>query len=370
MFDWVPIWRYTHYFDLLVLFLILFAVFQCFTNQVLKKETVYTNAIWGFIITVVIILYMGLRPENKVFGDTVHYAYKFYNTNPDLTTLTLFGREWAFYDLTVLMAKIGNVNAYFFVCSFIYVASLWWAMKRIFGNYYWIPLLVVFSMFTFWTYGVNGIRNGMGASVFILALSFANNIPIMIGMGYIALGFHQSVLLMIGAAVLAWFLNKNKLYLGIWLASIPISLRYGWSLQYMLASTGFMASDERMAGYLTRENEIGEIVETSSTFRWDFLLYSAMAVGVAYYFIYLRKFKDQYYIWFFNIYLICNAFWIIVIRATYSNRIAQLSWFIMPIILIYPFLKKRFWERHESVLGIALLVFYAFTFYYNILNSQ
>lgn len=368
MFDWVPLFQYTHYFDLFVLFLVLFAVFQCFTNQVLQKHVVEANAIFGTVITVLIILYMGLRPVSYVFGDMVHYANRFYNTDP-LNSSFYFGREWAFNNLTILMAKLGNVSYYFFICSFIYIASLWWAMKRIFGNYFWIPLLVIISMFTFWTYGVNGIRNGLGASVFILALSFANNIPLMILWAFIALGFHQSVLLMIGAALLAWFLNRNKLYLGIWLAAIPISLRYGWTLQFLLASTGFMQSDERMAAYLTRENEVGELVETSSSFRWDFLLYSAMAVGVAYYFIYLRKFKDQYYIWLFNIYLICNAFWIIVIRASYSNRIAQLSWFIMPIILIYPFIKKRFWQYHERYLGLALLAFYAFAFYYNIIRS-
>lgn len=366
MFDWVPILQYTHYFDLLVLFLVLFAVFQCFTNQVLKKETVQVNAIFGFAVTTFIILYMGYRPVSYIFGDTVNYANGFYNTDP--RSSFSFGREWAFRDLNLLMAKIGNIHSLFFSCALIYVGSLWWAMRRIFGNYYWIPFLVVISMFTFWTYGVNGIRNGMGASVFILALSFANNIPVMILLAIIAVGFHQSIILMIGAAILAWFYNKNKLYLGVWLAAIPISLRYGLTLQYLLASTGFMQSDERLSGYLTRENEIGEIVETSSSFRWDFLLYSAMAVGVAYFFIYIRKYKDQYYTWLFNIYLICNAFWIIVVRATYSNRIAQLSWFLMPIILIYPFMKKRFWVRHESVLGIALFLFYAFTFYFNILK--
>lgn len=367
MFDWVPLSQYTHYFDLLVLFLVLFAVLQCFTNQILKKETVYTNAIWGFAITILIILYMGLRPERGPFGDTAMYVKWFYNTDPNGNLLP-YGREWTFRDLTILMAKTGDVNSYLFVCALIYVGSLWWAMKRIFGNHYWIPLLVIFSMFTFWVYGVNGIRNGMGASVFILALSFANNIPVMILLAYIALGFHQSVLLMIGAAILAWLYNKNKVYLGIWIAAIPISLRYGWSLQFFLASTGFMQGDERLSSYLTRENVSETEIMTSSTFRWDFLLYSAIAVGVAYYFIYRRKFKDQYYEWLFSIYLICNAFWIIVIRAAYSNRIAQLSWFIMPIILIYPFLKKRFWNDHERVLGMALLVFYAFTFYFNILK--
>ena len=368
MFDWVPLFQYTHYFDLFVLFLVLFAVFQCFTNQVLQKQVVEANAIFGTVITVFIILYMGFRPVSFVFGDTINYAHSFYNINPDTASFS-WGREWSYRNLAILIAKIGDIHLLFFTCALIYTGSLWWAMRRIFGNYFWIPFLVIISMFTFWTYGVNGIRNGLGASVFILALTFTNNIPMMIFLAFIAVGFHTSVYLMIATAAISWFYNRNKLYLGIWVLSIPISFRWGWSLQYMLAATSFMQSDERMAGYLTRENEIGEIVQTSSTFRWDFLLYSAMAVAIAYYFIYLRKFKDQYYIWLFNIYLICNAFWIIVIRATYSNRIAQLSWFIMPIILIYPFIKKRFWKDHERYLGLALLLFYAFAFYYNIIKG-
>lgn len=70
----------------------------------------------------------------------------------------------------------------------------------------------------------------------------------------------------------------------------------------------------------------------------------------------------------YNTFLITNAFWVLVIRAAYSNRFAQISWFIMPIILIYPFMKQRFWQSHEKILGAALLVFYAFAFYYNILK--
>ena len=70
MFDWVPLSQYTHYFDLLVLFLVLFTVFQCFTNQVLQKRVIESNAIWGSTITILIILYMGLRPERGPFGDT------------------------------------------------------------------------------------------------------------------------------------------------------------------------------------------------------------------------------------------------------------------------------------------------------------
>ena len=65
-------------------------------------------------------------------------------------------------------------------------------------------------------------------------------------------------------------------------------------------------------------------------------------------------------------YCVANAFWIIVIRATYSNRIAQISWFILPLVMSYPTSKKRFWTDHEKYMGYAVIIMYAFNFYYNV----
>ena len=65
-------------------------------------------------------------------------------------------------------------------------------------------------------------------------------------------------------------------------------------------------------------------------FRWDFLLYSAMAVVVGWYFVFKQNFEDEYYHWIYNTFLATNAIWVLVIRASYSNRLAQISWFIMP----------------------------------------
>jgi len=104
------------------------------------------------------------------------------------------------------------------------------------------------------------------------------------------------------------------------------------------------------------------------TFRWDFVAYSALAVLVGYYFIFRRKFDDKYYQWIYNLFLTMNAFWILIIRAGYSNRFAQISWFIMPIVLIYPMMKQRFWLNHEKMMSYAIVIFYAFAFYMNILK--
>ena len=369
MFDFIPASVYTFYFDISVLILVLTAVWQCWTGSVLQRDTVQLNAGWGYFLIAVLVLYMGQRQVSFYFGDTTTYAQGFYNVAESPQPFEFrWQSEWLFYNMYRWFAKNSNIHTFFTVCSLIYCGSLWWAMKRMFKGYYYIPFLVIISMFTFWNYGVNGIRNGLGASLFILALSYINRLPVAIFIAFLAVGMHTSVYMMIAAAIAAWLVNNSYYYLAAWLISVVVSYFAGMTLQSYFAEFSFVTADDKYTAYLTGENQRGSEVQTGMLFRWDFLIYSAMAVFVGYYFIFVRKFKDEYYHWIYNIYLITNAFWVLVIRATYSNRIAQISWFIMPIVLIYPFMKSRFWQNHERMLGIALLAFYAFTFYYNILR--
>lgn len=43
-----------------------------------------------------------------------------------------------------------------------------------------------------------------------------------------------------------------------------------------LAAIGLFGEDERFSAYLTGSNMIGETIPMGMTFRWDFLIYSAM----------------------------------------------------------------------------------------------
>lgn len=167
-------------------------------------------------------------------------------------------------------------------------------------------------------------------------MTYINHLPIAIILCAIAIGFHNSCLLMVGAAVLAWFIKSSYLYLLAWIGCVGVSYAIGGRIQNYLATIGIFGDDDRFSGYLTGSNMVGEIVQMSMVFRWDFLIYSVMGVFVGYYFIFRRNFRDEYYHWLYNTFLITNAFWVLVIRAAYSNRFAQISWFIMPVILIYP----------------------------------
>lgn len=369
MFDFIPIQYYAHYFDITVLVLLLIALWQCHKGLILKPHIVEMNANWSVFIALLLILYMGLRPISGYFGDTINYAQGFYDYQRSSVPFHWeWDREWLFQNLFHFFAKYSNLHSFFLLCSAIYIGALWIATRKIFREYNYIPFLVILLMFSFWSYGVNGIRNGMGASLFILALSLVNKPVLALGCCFLAIGCHSSVYLMVAAATLAWFFKNSYYYLCGWIVSIALSYFVGASIQARLSTISLFAGDERFSGYLTGENMIGEIVQMSMTFRWDFLLYSSLAVAVGYYFIFQRNYKDEYYHWIYNIYLITNSFWILIIRAAYSNRFAQISWFIMPIVLIYPFMRQRFWNHHEKMLGYALVLFYAFTFYSNIIK--
>lgn len=369
MFDFVPLSSYSLVFEFSVLALIGIMLFQCHKGCILEKDTTKLNANLGFAYIIVLILYMGLRPISSVFGDTVNYAAGFRKMAASGEPFQLkFQGEWVYYSLMQLFAKFSNIHAFYLLCATVYVGSLALAMKRIFNSYYFIPLLVVMSMFTFWTYGVNGIRNGMGASLFILAMTYVENLPVAIILSLLGCGVHQSTWLMVAAAAVAWFIKDNRYYLAGWLLCVVVSYYWGGPIQEFFSQYAVFGNDTRMAGYLSGDNQIGEIVQMEMKFHWDFLIYSSMGVAVGYYFIFVRKFEDEYYHWIYNIYLLTNALWVLVIRSTYSNRLAQISWFVLPLVLIYPFMKKRFWENHEKMLAFALVAFYAFSLYYNIVK--
>lgn len=362
MIDFVPADIYESVFNIFVLTLIAYAACQGFTDSVFKPRTQFFNSAFGFAAVAMLIIYIGWRPVNPYyFGDTINYAIAFSQVQASAGTAKLFGNgEWLFNSAMKWFAGHGDIHDFLLFCAAVYAGTLWIALVRIFGRNYFIPLVVCISMFTFWSYGVNGIRNGMASSIVILAMTYRRNLPVAIALAAAALGIHRSMMLTVGAAALAAVVSRPKLFLYGWLGSIVLSLAAGGKVSNLIAASG-VVGDDRFTGYLTHQEVIDEFSRTG--FRWDFLLYSAMPVLVGSYFIFKRKYADRFYVWIFNTYLITNAFWIIVIRAAFSNRFAQISWFIMPLVLIYPFVMKRFWDNQSAVIGWSVPLFYLFTFY-------
>lgn len=358
------------YFHSTIFFMVLWILFLCARGVVFDNKIVSLNQVLGMVLVVVTIMLMGLRPANSSYGDTIIYAAGFRHFATQKELHLLWSKEWLFDYLMRIFAKYSNIHTFFTFCATVYVGSLWLALRRIFKEYNFVPLIVIMSMFTFWVYGVNGVRNGMGASLFILAITYTDNIPAMVGIALLGAGIHNSIYLMVAAAALCWIVNDSRLYIILWLLCIVISWILGNDIQQWMA--GFaetVAEDNKLSDYLVYSHEkmVSDGLVVSTSFRWDFIAYSAMGVAVGAYFLLRRKYKDEYFQWLFNTYLVCNAFWVLIIRAPYSNRFAQISWFILPVVLIYPFMRERFWVNHERMLAVSILLFYAYGFYFNML---
>ena len=148
--------------------------------------------------------------------------------------------------------------------------------------------------------------------------------------------------------------------LRFWLISIGISLVAGSAMEQFFASLGF---DDRMSGYVNVDESFKEYAFSKTGFRWDFFLFSAFPVVMIWYVTVYRKFRDKTYDVIAITYLLCNAFWLMVIRAAYSNRFAYLSWFMYPFVVAYPLFRMNLWKDQDRRTALILFGYSGFEFF-------
>ncbi|MGO2103518.1 MAG: EpsG family protein [Psychroflexus halocasei] len=308
----------------------------------------------GFGLLSFVLLYIGLRPIHGVFVDMTTYARGFERVQSG----EKFDFKDPFFGLFLeLSTRIMTVNTYFFVCAMIYILPLYYLSKKWFKSYWFYSFLLLVGSFSFFAYGTNGIRNGMATSLFLLGLAQNKKLNQFIWFG-IALGMHFSMVLPLLAFIISQYYNKPKKFIIFWLISIPISLVGGkyWSTIFAKLS---LFEDKRL-NYFTDDTYSSSF--SSSGFRWDFLIYSAIPIIIGWFYIEKCKYKDAFYQNIFITYLISNTFWILVIQASFSNRFAYLSWFMMAIVMIYPLLKQRLLKNQHKKIGILTLIYFSFTY--------
>jgi hypothetical protein len=363
MIDIIPLEYYYRVFIYSAFGIALITLLHTFLLDINEKKNIQYIRFMGYFILIFLTLYMGLRPiSGKYFVDMVTYA-RIYNTYAMGEEITITN-DLFFHQFMKLSSSILPVNSFFLLCEVIYILPLYIASKRFFSKYWFYAFFMFIVSFSFWTYGVNGIRNGMATSLFILALSYRNKKSILIPIIILSCLFHKTMLLPVGAYILTLFVKNPKWYIYGWVLAIPLSLVLGSFWENLFAQLGF--ADDRLSGYLTGDKHEAF---ANTSFRFDFLFYSSFAVVSGMYFVFKKKYKDPVFIQLFNIYLTANAFWILIIRANFSNRFAYLSWFLMPLVIIYPFITERFFKKQHVVIGKIVFLYFLFTFfmfiYYN-----
>lgn len=352
--DFIPLANYSAVFynSIMVLTLITFLHTQVLDIKDLRNIQFIKFA--GGTLLISIILYMGLRPiSGRYFIDMGTYNHIFQDYAQGNSVRG--NKDILFHQFTWFSAQIMTAEAYFLLCTVIYIVPLYLVSKKWFKDYWFYGFLLFVGSFSFWAYGVNGIRNGMAGSLFLLGISRDKRLFQVLWL-LLAINIHKTMLLPVLGFIIVQFHNNPRSFYVFWLLSIPLSLALGGVWEGIFAN---LVEDDR-AGYFNAEVEEGKFASTG--FRWDFLVYSSIGVVSGWYYIFKQKIKDEHYIQLYNIYLFANAFWILVIRANFSNRFAYLSWFMMAVIVVYPWAKYRFLDDQHRKFGFVMLGYVSFTF--------
>lgn len=353
MIDFIPLENYSEIYLNFSLFIVLLTLLHSYLVPIDDRRNLAYIKTTGGIMFVLLSLYLGLRPvSGKYFGDMITYTQHF-ERYADGIPVTI-EKDVAFHYFMKICSSFMTITQFFLLCTLLYMTPMLVLSRVLFKEYWFYGLLVFIVSFQFWPYATNGIRNGIATSFFLLGISFYKKKYIMLAIFLMAYLVHSSVLLPIAAFCMCYVYNKPKFYLYGWLLAIPVSLAIGGILETLVVSMGL--GDDRLETYLGGDGPGGG-------FRFDFLLYSSSAVFTGWYFIFKRKFDDTLYFQIFNTYLITNAFWILVIRANFSNRFAYLSWFMIGLVIIYPFLKQRFYLKQHTVIGWVIFFYFSFTYF-------
>ncbi len=324
----------------------------------------YDQMKWMGLFIVLLTLFLGLRPLSPIFADTMNYAQQ-YRLIQQGIILNQNASEWLFNYLIFLYAQTTDAEWFFLTIEILYIVPMFVACRRLVEDRAYFLMLFCIGAFSFYTYAVNGLRQGVGCSITMLALTYIGKSKrdnIIFGiLAILALGFHKSVALPLAAAVYSLFYKNPQRLFFFWIVSIGISLVAGGAVENIFSGLGF---DDRVQNYLGDNAVLDEGAVFSRTgFRWDFLLYSAMPILLGWYVVIKRELMDDYYYVLLTTYILSNAFWVMIIRAPFSNRFAYLSWFLYPIVLAYPLMQfPVFNQRHSQKAAMILIAHFGFTF--------
>lgn len=322
-----------------------------------------TDTIAG-ALALFMVLFIGFRPvSGRYFVDMANYVMHYtalyegeifefnWNTENKLfdNLFAWWGSEW-----------LGYTSFFVFIAA-IYFGAAYMGIRKLFPNHRLTAYLVFLAAFSTFSYGTNGIKAGAAASLFILAMGYRENLKVCIPLVLISWGFHHSMIMVVSAFVVTLFFKNPKYYFLGWVFCFLMAAAHVTALANLFAG----ATTEHGAGYLLSE---GGADGTKGGFRIDFILYSAMPVLVGYYAVFKKKMQlSRLYKDLLNLYLCLNGLWMLCMYANFTNRIAYLSWFLYPIVLIYPFLQEQWGKSRYKTFGFVMLGHLGFTLFMNII---
>lgn len=314
------------------------------------------------LLALLMVLFIGLRPASYIFVDMINYItyyHALYEGN-----VFVFDKNTENLLFDNYLAWVGSMNlgtTFFFVSiAAIYFICTYIACKRMFPKDTLAAYLVFLAAFSTFSYGTNGIKAGAAAAIFLMALSYRKNLKICIPLILLSYGCHHSMIMPIVGLALTLVYKNSKVYFAAWCLCILIALLHITFFQELFA--GILSdSGDSGANYLS---DVNDEWGGRTGFRIDFVIYSAMPILVGYWAVYKKRLQlSKIYTCLLNLYMTLNGTWMLCMYANFTNRIAYLSWFLYPIVLIYPYLNENWGPRRYKDFSMVMLAHLGFTLF-------
>lgn len=349
-----------------IIIIILLTLLTSYGLRSIQKENSRKSHLLGFFLMIFMIVFIGTRPPSEVFADMTQYIG---------TYLLLFGGapfEFSFhtdniiYDNYIMWCASNYVDPTVFYISIalIYFGCIYFGCKKLFPNCPFESFLVYLAGFSTFSYATNGIKAGAAAAIFLLAFAYKDRVYISIILALISYGFHHSMQLVVASYLVVLLIKNPKYYLAFWFIALVLSALNVQFFQSVFADL----TDDRGADYLEvveGENANNVYDGTKGGFRIDFIIYSFMPIMTSWILKLKYKLDSFSFNLLLNLYTLVNGIWLLCIHANYTNRIAYLSWFLLPILLIYPYIKFYFDENQFKYYRSIVLLHLAFTAFMN-----
>lgn len=324
----------------------------------------------ALILTIAMTLFIGLRPQHRLFVDMSNYSKSFqmlrgriFEFNPDATNRI-------FDNFMYYMATNGyDIAIFFFIMAVVYFGAIYISSRKLFPSDSLYAIIIYLGAFSTFSYGTNGIKAGAAATIFLCALGYNKNKLICLLLLLASIGIHHSMILPVVAFAICFIYRNPKVFIFGWFAALLLALAHVTYFQHLLGGM----TDESGAGYLTLEG-VSSAALFVTGFRFDFVLYSFFPIAIGYYAIFRHGYRSSFYNWIFCTYVLTNAVWMLCMYANFTNRIAYLSWLMLPVVMVYPFFDKQFVCNQYKKLNVVAWGHLGFTImmeivYYGLLKG-
>lgn len=257
--------------------------------------------------------------------DRENYAHEFLGyTNERVTDI-----GWGIYCSIISFFVGSNVFGFFLITATLYCFSNFlFCKKKIPREHVGYMLILLTGSMGFASYGCNTMRAGFAIALALVALVVQKKVFALLII-ICSILTHFSILAPILSYLLTNVIKKKRHTEYIWIICLILSILQ-WGFLGLLSHLGLDVRIEQYSDADTVDYQVG--------FRLDFLLYSLLPIYISN--LWMRKFHYHscYYEKIYRTYLLSNSIWLLAMRIPYTDRVAYLSWFMMPYLALYPLL--------------------------------